>query len=146
MYLTYLYTHEHRSGSFFSAYFLKNKSRKLCVNFLVNLFQRRLPRITVPRENCPLWVLPPMKSPPVKITPRNFLPRKLPPMKIPPHKVPSPLINHTNERKNKITKFFALKKAKNNQGPLWHTDDLTEITGLWYFLYRMKKIRKSNKS
>ena len=32
-------------------------------------------------------------------------------MKIPPHEIPSPLINHTNERKSKTAKFFALKKA-----------------------------------
>ena len=42
--------------------------------------------------------------------------RKLPPMKIPPYEyspqeIPSPLINHTNERKSKTIKFFALKKA-----------------------------------
>ena len=44
--------------------------------------------------------------------PRKFLPMKiLPPEKITPNEIPSPFINHTNERKNKITKFFALKKA-----------------------------------
>ena len=48
-----------------------------------------------PYENCPC-----------ESSPLNFSPRKLPPWKI-----PSPLINHTNERKNKITNFFALKKA-----------------------------------
>ena len=50
------------------------------------------------QENCPR----PRKFPPMKI---------LPPEKITPNEIPSPFINHTNERKNKITKFFALKKA-----------------------------------
>ena len=36
---------------------------------------------------------------------------KILPWKISPHKIPSPLINYTNERKDKNTKFFALKKA-----------------------------------
>ena len=75
--------------------------------------------------------------PPRKLTPRKFPPRKLAPMKIPPYEysplwklfpvkitlkkfaskkialyeTPSPLINHTNKRKNKITIFFALKNA-----------------------------------
>ena len=44
-----------------------------------------------PQENCPLW--------------------KFTPGKVTPNEIPSPLINHTNERKNKITKVFALKKA-----------------------------------
>ena len=35
---------------------------------------------------------------------------------------------------------------QNNQGPLWYPDDLTEDTGLRYFLYRMKKIQKSTES
>ena len=34
-----------------------------------------------------------------------------PPVKIAPYEIPSPLKNHTNERKNKVTKIFALKKA-----------------------------------
>ena len=46
-----------------------------------------------------------------KLPPRTLPTRKLPPMKIPPHEIPSPIINHTNERKNKMTKVFALKKA-----------------------------------
>ena len=54
---------------------------------------------------------PPMKAPPVKITPQNFSPEKIAPWENYPNRIPSPLINHTNERKNKITKFFALKKA-----------------------------------
>ena len=54
-----------------------------------------------PYESFPLWKLPP----------RNLLPRKLPSGKITPNEIPSPLINHTNERKNKIIEFFVLKKA-----------------------------------
>ena len=57
-------------------------------------------------ESSPLWKLPP----------RIFPTRKLSPVKIPPwenypNEIPSPLINHTNGRKNKITNFFGLKKA-----------------------------------
>ena len=59
-----------------------------------------------PYERSPLWKLPP------ELCPRENWPlEKLPPGKIIPNEIPSPLINHTNERKNKITKFFALKKA-----------------------------------
>ena len=100
-----------------------------------------------------VWIVHPMKAPTAKFTPpsissRNLPPGKLAPMKIlpwknSPHKIPSPLINYTNERKDKITKCFALKKAVQhnilNQGPLWYTNDLTENTGLRYFLHRMKK-------
>ena len=46
------------------------------------------------------------------MTPQKFAPEKiLPPLKIAPLEIPSPLINNTNKRKNKITNFFALKKA-----------------------------------
>ena len=68
-------------------------------------------------ENCPLWKYPLWKLPLWKLPPRNLPPRKLPPRenfplgKSPPNEILSPLINHTDERKNKITKFFALKKA-----------------------------------
>ena len=79
------------------------------------------PRKLRPRK-LPPRKLPPMKLPPMnicpydssplgKLPPRIFPPRKLPPVKIPlpPGKIilneiPSPLVNHTNERKNKITK------------------------------------------
>ena len=70
-----------------------------------------------PPENCPLWKHPPMnilpmKAPPLwKLPPRNFPSRKLSPGEITPNEIPSPLKNHTNERTNKITNFFALKKA-----------------------------------
>ena len=105
-----------------------------------------LQKIT-PDENTPLWILPTMKIPPNEYYPLW----KLPPGKITPNEISSPIINHTNERKNKITKFFYLEGScaiqhpyQNNQGLLWYTDDLTENTGLRYFLYRMKKIQKSN--
>ena len=97
--------------------------------------------------------IPPYESsPPVKITLQKFAPEKIASYEIPPHEIPSPLINHTNESKIKNTKIFALKKAvqhnilvKITKVP-FYTDDLTENPGLRYFLYRMKKIRKSNKS
>ena len=71
-----------------------------------------------------------MKAPPVKRTSQNFSPEKIAPVKITPRKItpneiPSPLINHANERKNKITNFFCLEEScaiqhpyQNNQGPL----------------------------
>ena len=68
----------------------------------------KIPPINIrPYESSPLW----------KLTPRIFPPRKLPPVeilppgKITPNEISSPLINHTKERKNKITSFFALNKA-----------------------------------
>ena len=64
-----------------------------------------------PYEYSPLW-----KLPHVKIIPHNISPEKIapwenspPPGKITPNEISSPLINHANERKNKITNFF-LKK------------------------------------
>ena len=75
-----------------------------------------------PLGNCPLWkylamnILPYESSPLWRLPPRILPLRKLPTMKIPPekinpHEIASPLINHKNERKNKITKLFALKNA-----------------------------------
>ena len=49
--------------------------------------------------------------PPVKTAPQNISPEKIAPWENYPQWNPFPPINHTNERKNKITKFFALKKA-----------------------------------
>ena len=72
---------------------------------------RKLPPRKLPPMKIPPINIPPMKTPPVKIAPRVSPPRKLPPGKIIPNEIPSPLINRTNERKNKITKFFALKKV-----------------------------------
>ena len=54
-----------------------------------------------------------MIAPPVKITPHKFAPEKIAPYENYPLEIPSPLTNHTNERKNEITKFFVLKKACN---------------------------------
>ena len=81
-------------------------------------YQENCPPEHYPPENLPLWRNPYeyshlWKLPPVKITP----PQKIAPCenssarKITPNEIPSPLINHTNERKNKIINFFALKKA-----------------------------------
>ena len=56
----------------------------------------------------------PRKLPPQKFAPEKNAPCENPPPlgKITPNEIPSPLINHTDdERKNKITNFFALKKA-----------------------------------
>ena len=83
---------------------------------------RKLPPLKLPHRKLPPRKLHPMKITPMNISPyewfplwksppRIFSPRKLPPGKITPNKISSPLINHTNERKNKIKKFFALKKA-----------------------------------
>ena len=58
-----------------------------------------------------------MKAFPVKNIPQKFAPEKIspnensPPEKITPNKIRTPLINHTNERKNKIKEIFALRKA-----------------------------------
>ena len=56
--------------------------------------------------------------------PQKFSPRKLPPVKHPPPP-PPPQQNHTNERKNKIKRFFCLEEScaiqhpyQNHQGPL----------------------------
>ena len=78
---------------------------------------RKLPPLeNYPPENCPLskyplWISPLRKLSPVKITPQKVAPRKLPTGKITPNEIPSPLINHKNERKNKVTKLFTLKKT-----------------------------------
>ena len=87
--------------------------------------------------------IPPMKAPPCENypPPRISLSRKLPPVKIAPpgkitpNQISSPLINHRNERKNKIKIFFPLKKAVQKKN--------TENTGLRYFLYIMKKNSKN---
>ena len=53
-----------------------------------------------------------MRASPCENYPPEFFPRENPPTwKNYPNEIPSPLINYRNERKNKITKFFALKKA-----------------------------------
>ena len=57
------------------------------------------------------------------------------------------------KKKKQNSKIFCLEESRaiqcpyqNNQGPFWYTNDLTENTGLRYFLYRMKKIQKSSES
>ena len=70
--------------------------------------RKLIPRTFPPRKLPPMNILPYENSPP---PPSNLPPRKLPPGKITPNEIPSPLINHTNERKNKIIEFFVLKKA-----------------------------------
>ena len=56
------------------------------------------------------------------------------------------------EEKTKSQIFFALKKAVQYNilikitKVVLYTDDFTENTGLRYFLYRVKKIQKSNES
>ena len=76
------------------------------------LLPRKLPpRKFPPRKLPPMKISPYESSPLWKLPQKTLLLRKLPPGKITPNEIPSPLINHTNERKNKIIEFFALKKA-----------------------------------
>ena len=94
----------------------------------------------IPQIVCGMWIVKMgvrKCSPLWKLPLRNLPPRKFHPGKISPNEIPSPLVNHINERKNKITKFLAWRK-------LCNTTSLH--TGLRYFLYRMKKIQKSNES
>ena len=76
------------------------------------LVSGKLPRRRFPPRKVPPMKISPYESPPLwKLPPRNLPPRKLPPGKITPNEIPSPVINHTNERKNKIIELFVLKKA-----------------------------------
>ena len=100
------------------------------------------------------WKLPPMKALPCEnYPPIIFPPRKLPPVKIPPPWETYPQWNalptyksHKWKKKQNYKIFFLEESCpiqhpyQNNQGLLWYTHDLTENTGLSYFLYRMKKI------
>ena len=70
---------------------IKPKNFQTFPPFCVLDYSENYPPEFFHQENCPLY--------------------KFPPGKITPNEIPSPLINHTNERKNKITKIFALKKA-----------------------------------
>ena len=107
---------------------IKPKIFQIFPPFCVQNYSKNYSPEFSPQENCPLW-----KSPHGEIT---------------PNEIPSPFINHTNERKNKITKFFASCAIQHpyqkNQGRLWYKDDFTENTALRFFLYRVKKIQKSN--
>ena len=108
----------------------------VCINFswMKTLVSGKLP---------PLW-----KLLPVKITPLKFALWENYPQwnTLPTYK------SHKWKKKQNY-KVFSLEEScaiqhpyQNNQGPLWYTDDLTENSGLRYFLYRMKKIQKSNES
>ena len=86
-------------------------------------YQENCPSENCPQENYPPpRKLTPRKSSPTKISSYEYSPLwmlplwKLPPRNLPawenyPHEFPSPFRNHTNERKTKITKTFASKKA-----------------------------------
>ena len=89
----------------------------------------------------------------VKITPQNFYPRKIAPWENYPQWNPLPTYKSYKWKKKQNYKIFCLEEScatqypyQNNQGPLSYTNDLTENTGLRYFLYRMKKIQKSTES
>ena len=74
-------------------------------------YQENCPLENCPPENYPHQKISPYESSPCENCPPEYLPREnCPPGKITPNEILSPLINHTNEWKNKITKFFALKK------------------------------------
>ena len=124
---------------------------------------RKLPPRKLPPTKLPTRKLPPMKIPPMNIPPYDSSPLwkllpeiyswenwplwKLPPLKSPPH-----LQIIQMKEKTKLQSFLSWRKLaiqhpyQNNHGPLWYADDLTENTGLRYFLYRIKKIKKSNES
>ena len=95
-------------------------------------------RKITPPENYLLWKLPACENcPPPPIG------------KIIPNEIPSPLTYHTNERKDKTTKFFAFNKAAQYIILIKITKvlfDTQMITGLTYFLYRVKEIQKLNES
>ena len=95
----------------------------------------------------------------MKINPQNVSPEKIAPCESSPRWEnfpqwnPSPLINYTSERKNKITKFFALKKAVQYNifikitKILFDTQMISQkILGLDIFFTEWKKIQKSNES
>ena len=97
-----------------------------------------------PYESSPLWKLPTRKLPPVKIPPLG---------KITPNEIPYPLINHTNERKSKITKLFALKKAVQHNifikitKVLFDTQTISQkILGLDTFFREWKKSKNRTKA
>ena len=106
----------------------------LVPQFLSSSILWKLPlRIPPPQENCPLWKFPPLENYPLWN--------------------PLPTYKSYKWKKKQNYKIFCLEEScaiqhlyENNQGPLWYTDDLTENTGLRYFLYRKKKIKKSTKS
>ena len=103
------------------------------------------------------------KISPQKISPYEYSPHESSPWKFSPEKIapwenypqwnPLPTYKSYKWKKKQNYKIFCLEEScaiqhpyQNNQGPLWYTDDFTENTGLRYFLYRVKKIQKSNES
>ena len=106
----------------------------------------------MPPRKLPLWKYPPMKAPPCENYPPEFFPWencplwKFPSGKIALNEIPSPLINHKNERKNKITKLFVLKKTV-QYNSLFDTQMISQkILGLDTFFTEWKKIQKPNES
>ena len=106
-----------------------------------------------PYESSPLWKLPPPPSH------QEFTPEKIDPYeKSPPEKItsiawnPLPTYKSHKWKKKQNYKISCLQEScatqypyQNNQGFRWYTDDLTENTGLRYFLYRMKKSKNQTK-
>ena len=103
---------------------------------------------------------PPYESPPCENCPPEICPRKncpyenSPPEKITLHEIPSPIINHTNVRKDKNYKISCLEENCTQHNILikitkvvFDTQMISQkIFELRYFLYRMKKIQKLNES
>ena len=90
-----------------------------------------------------------MKALPVKITSKKFTPEKISPEKITLNEISSPFINYINERKNKITKCFALKKAVQHNILIKITKvlfDTQMILGLDTFFTEWKKSRNWTKA
>ena len=104
--------------------------------FITTYYSRYQENCSSPRKSPPMEILPYEYFPyEMKVHPcENFAPeifprenctlRKSPPGKITPNEIPSPLINHTNERKQ-IYKICCLEKRhaiqhpyQNNQRPL----------------------------
>ena len=108
------------------------------------------PQNIAPYENTPPFEYPPpppWKLSPEKISPQKFAPEKIalyenfPPEKITSEEIPIPLINHTNERKSKIAKVFALKKAAQHN-ILFDAHRISQkILGLHTFFTEWKKAK-----
>ena len=144
------------NGYIYHMYMLRTVSGKLPPRKLSprklpprKLLPRKLPPMKIPPyEYPPLW-----KLPPVKINPQKFAPEKIAHCENYPKWNPLLTYKLYKWKKKQNYNFFCLEEGcaiqhpyQNNQGPLWYTNDLTENTGLRYFLYRMKKIQKSNES
>ena len=109
-----------------------------------------------PPESFPLLKYPPMNIPLYECSPcENYPPEICPLEKITPMNSPPHLEIIQMKEKPKLQKLLlrrklcntkALGKHQNNQGLLWYSDDLTENTGLRYFLYKMKKSKNWTKA